>query len=729
MTFLNPFVLFGLAAAAFPLILHLLNLRKLRTVEFSSLRFLKELQKSSIQRVRIRQILLLLVRTLLIAAIVFAFSRPATRGSFAGIGGTEAASTLVVLLDDSPSMAARDRGSTVFERARRAAAALLDASREGDHVYLLPLSSARPDAPLPEALTPAGARAAIAGAAPASSTLPMYSALRQVNRLLVASADANKEVAVITDGQRMQFAPATGTEDSLSSFDTRSRVFLQPLTPSSTDNAAVTESAIITRIVSVNKPVRLRTRVTNFGDAQVRGTLMSVFLDHHRVAQRTLDVPPHASSAQEFSFTPRRPGIQAGSVTIEDDNLAIDNARHFSVNVPEVIKVLLLGPTTAATALPALALTLGGDSSFSRHLSARQLAETELPSVDLEKFDVIILCGARGLASSQAARVARFVTTGGGLVIFPGPESIVPLYNEFLLADLRIPGFGSGPVTRPKETPLSFSSVEYAHPLFEGLFEQKGGLRKIVPSVESPLIRTAMPLPVGPAGNAVIELSAGGAFLAEYPSGRGRVFLFAVEPGLTWSDFPAHAIFAPLLHRMVVYLAGGSGAAENIAAGSPLRPSVRLRDFSETDVYSLSSASGVARRVVPQFQGATGVALFDGGTADSTGAVFLTRTHQGEQTGEEVIHVVTVNPPPGESDLTPARPADFARFWAASGIDSSSVQLIGPDDNGAETVRRARFGVELWKYCVSLALVLAIAEMALGRAPRSRAEGNGGEPS
>lgn len=111
MTFLNPFVLFGLAAASIPLILHLLNLRKLRTIEFSSLRFLKELQKTSMRRIRFRQILLLVLRTLLVIALVLAFSRPALRGSFAGLGGAEAASTMVVMLDDSPSMT--DRKSVV----------------------------------------------------------------------------------------------------------------------------------------------------------------------------------------------------------------------------------------------------------------------------------------------------------------------------------------------------------------------------------------------------------------------------------------------------------------------------------------------------------------------------------------------------------------------------------------------------------------------------------------
>jgi hypothetical protein len=62
MTFLNPFMLFGLAAAAIPILLHLLNLRKLKTVEFSSLQFLRELQRTRMRRIRLRQWILLALR-------------------------------------------------------------------------------------------------------------------------------------------------------------------------------------------------------------------------------------------------------------------------------------------------------------------------------------------------------------------------------------------------------------------------------------------------------------------------------------------------------------------------------------------------------------------------------------------------------------------------------------------------------------------------------------------
>src|SRR3972149_6434833 len=103
MTFLNPFILFGLAAAAIPILIHLLNKRKLRTIEFSTLSFLKELQKNTMRKITLRQWLLLLLRTLIIIFLVLAFSRPALKGNFGTIG-SHAKTTLVIVLDNTASM-------------------------------------------------------------------------------------------------------------------------------------------------------------------------------------------------------------------------------------------------------------------------------------------------------------------------------------------------------------------------------------------------------------------------------------------------------------------------------------------------------------------------------------------------------------------------------------------------------------------------------------------------
>jgi hypothetical protein len=143
MTFLNPFLLIGLLAAVIPLLLHLLNLRKLKTLEFSSLQFLQELQKTKMRRVKLRQLLLLLLRTLLIIALVLVFARPALKGSLAGTIGSHARTSMVIMLDDSPSMSVRNERGLLFKQAQTVATQLLTLAKEGDEVHLIRLSEIR----------------------------------------------------------------------------------------------------------------------------------------------------------------------------------------------------------------------------------------------------------------------------------------------------------------------------------------------------------------------------------------------------------------------------------------------------------------------------------------------------------------------------------------------------------------------------------------------------------
>ena len=90
MTFLNPLVLLGLAAAAIPIVVHLFNFRRPKTVDFSSLRFLREVERQSMRRVRIRQWLLLALRTLAILFLVLAFAQPTRTGALDGVLGDTA---------------------------------------------------------------------------------------------------------------------------------------------------------------------------------------------------------------------------------------------------------------------------------------------------------------------------------------------------------------------------------------------------------------------------------------------------------------------------------------------------------------------------------------------------------------------------------------------------------------------------------------------------------------
>ena len=101
MIFLNPAILFGLLAASIPVIIHLFNLRKLKKIEFSTLTFLKELQKNKIRKIKLKQWILLALRVLIILFVVMAFARPALQSMQIG-GTTSAAKTTAIFITCFP---------------------------------------------------------------------------------------------------------------------------------------------------------------------------------------------------------------------------------------------------------------------------------------------------------------------------------------------------------------------------------------------------------------------------------------------------------------------------------------------------------------------------------------------------------------------------------------------------------------------------------------------------
>jgi len=137
LSFLNPFFLLGLAAAAIPIIIHMLTRRRPREVMFPSLEFLSEVNQNEIRRLRIKQWLLLALRALAVAAIALAMARPALKGS-AG-RASRAATTVVALCDRSGSMGALGAsGTTLVAETRRLVEDLFTTLGPSDELLIVP---------------------------------------------------------------------------------------------------------------------------------------------------------------------------------------------------------------------------------------------------------------------------------------------------------------------------------------------------------------------------------------------------------------------------------------------------------------------------------------------------------------------------------------------------------------------------------------------------------------
>lgn len=719
MTFLNPLMLFGLAAAAIPVLIHLLNLRKLRTVEFSSLQFLKELQRSSIRRLKIRQILLLLFRTALIAFLVLAFSRPALRGSFAGMVGGEAGACIVLVLDDSPSMAARNDRGALFAQAQSAANEILDLAGPNDelHVMLLSAASVQGISRAPSPIDAARSVVRSAEVSPVSVTLD--TAIARTIGILASTPEANRELFVITDGQATQFPVAPDMKDSLPTrLEGSYAAYLLTFTPEQVENAGVGPAEIATRIVTAGRPSRIQATVRNLGDQALSNLSVSAYLDGSRMAQQSVDVGRRSSTTAELRVTPRRRGTLAGYVEIEEDILEADNRYFFALEIPERIRVLLAG-TTETTRHARLALTLGGDSTLAGVFEVLQSPPERLDAIDLRTIDLVALCGVPSLSAGVADRIARFVSDGGSLVVFPGPGIDAQNYNTTLFPALGVPpavmtDLGAGQADAGS---LRFSRIDYAHPLFEGLFDTPIDMREGRREIESPAILKAFAAPARGIGRAIITLSNGQAFLSEFRHGAGSVMVFAVDAGLAWSDFAVKGVFVPLIHRTMMYASPSARRTGGVTVGDSPEITLRQSRLSTGDSFVLRSPGGREERLVPRVPHGGGL-RFDGQPTREVGNHFLVRTSTADGAKEQTLVAIPVNLAQRESDLRTLTDEEAAGFWRHAGLDPGRAVIVRSSPDIGAAIRESRVGVELWRHFLVFALVCALLEMAIGRVPK-----------
>jgi len=709
MMFLNPIMLLGLAAASIPIVLHLLNLRKLKTIEFSTLTFLKELQRTKIHRLKIRQILLLILRTLFVVLVVLAFSRPTLKGT---LSSGFAKTTALIIVDDSYSMTTMDEQGELIKQAKRIATRATEFFNEGDQVFLLKLSDVKPpgaDENVAAFRSFAELRSAIQEIKPTFVHRKLDLALRQSADVLGRSMNFNKEVYVISDFQSGVIerpAPPQAIRGGV--FPPETRFFLSRVGGNRPRNASIDAVTIPNTILEPGKPFSVIVKVTNHNATALNNALVSVFASGVRVAQKGVTIESGKSADVELSVVPKTAGIIEGMATLEEDDLEFDNRRYFTVTIPKELHVLIVGnPADIRYISLALATRSAGDSSS---LKIFESTPAGMTASQISWADAIILSNVRDLTSAQHDRIRGFLLSGGGLIVFPGSTSTPSQFN-LLASSLRIPRILSLEENPPDQSQsfLEIDKTDVRHPLFVGMFEDgmEQAARRISKSptkaLESPRVRTFVRYASNPQDFPVITLSNGAAFLLDQKVGSGRVLLFSVAANLEWSDFPLKGLFVPLLHRSVSYLAQQQSALESAIVGDPVALGNIRHSAMKFSVYDprkneftlQASLRGLDKSLLVK-------------------DTFVPGIYQ-VKSGAEVIRAFSVNVDPDESKTEKADDESIQNMMARFHIDASAVRTMANEKELAEAVTESRYGLELWKHLLIAALIVALVEMLVSR--------------
>jgi hypothetical protein len=186
--FLHPWVLLGLAAAGFPLLLHLLARREPPALEFPAVRYLMETARRHERRLKVQNYLLLILRTLLVLALVLGASGPHVDTR---LGAGHVPGALVLVVDNSLSSGAVVDGVPVLTQLREAAGRVLSEATPADTLWLLTADG------IPRRGSPEALRQSVAGLSPLSLRMDLGEALRTAEDVLRGSG----QIVVVSDFQ------------------------------------------------------------------------------------------------------------------------------------------------------------------------------------------------------------------------------------------------------------------------------------------------------------------------------------------------------------------------------------------------------------------------------------------------------------------------------------------------------------------------------------------------
>ncbi|HCQ80830.1 MAG TPA: hypothetical protein DIV46_12715 [Verrucomicrobiales bacterium] len=411
LSFLSQPILWGLFAASIPVIIHLLNRRRFRIVDWAATSFLLKASRESRGKKKLKHILILICRTLAIFALIFAVARPLL-GGFLG-SGSGSVNTVILVLDRSASMETKaESGAPSYREA--VITRVSQAVEKMGSPRLLLIDSASGDiqeVPSPDSL-------------PELSTTFATDTQADIPTLLTKAIDyidetnpGQTEIWLASDMQRGDWRPTdsrwNAVRTGLESLPNKTKLRVLSSGSELAQNVAI--ELVASRRVDDNLFLDLKlTRSNGDGTSTVPITYS---LKGARSAERV------TMNGQELRFQKRLPLSAAdvdgsGWVGIPSDNNPRDNSVFFAFGGKEPVQSWIVSEKPSGNTANYLRKAAAPDG-FDRY-SSEIIALTQTTKIDWSTASLIVW-QAQIPTGAVAAQLQEFATSGGSVIFFP-PE-------------------------------------------------------------------------------------------------------------------------------------------------------------------------------------------------------------------------------------------------------------------------------------------------------------------
>jgi hypothetical protein len=655
MGFLAPWALAGLVAVGLPVWLHLLKKHKTTPLPFASLMFFERRTQSSIKHRRLQYLLLLALRTLVLALLALAFARPFLQSRLAALAGGPKLTVLAI--DNSFSMRQDDR----LARAKREAAQVAAKLGAGDKLQVLAFGS--------QVHVMGDSAAAIQPIEPTdtrSSYAELSRALRSIAQTGAQSARMPVEAHLFSDMQKSSL-PANFADLRLGD---SVRLVAHPVADRRAANFAV-ESVNAPRRVYGSGKARVEATIAGYGTEQARRRV-SLVLNGREIDSKSVDVPAGGRAAAEFLPADLPFGLNRGEIRIDSgDNLPGDDRFYFSVERAEARRVLFVHE--ARNQRDALYFRTALEAAAESAYALDAVPVEQSANLSPQKYAFVVLSDVSGLPASFETALRDYVRAGGSLLVALGRESAlrtqVPVFDETIIEPRYY--------ARDGDRFQTAAWLDSGHPSIHNA--QRWDDVKFYQAVR-----------INPgAARVAARLGDETPLLLEKQLGEGRVLVFASTFDNISNDFPLHASFVPFIEHTANYLARQEEGPSNYLVGSYLE----LRQAKE---------QGAAVEVLDP-KGERALTLDEATRAQnmplSMAGFYDVKRPNGRH------ELVAVNADRHESDLDVIS-ADTVALWQ----NTAQGQQNATSGGQAESPKP----MEFWWYVLIAVLALAIVESLLG---------------
>jgi hypothetical protein len=574
--FLSPLFFWGMLLGSIPLIIHLLNRRRFRRVEWAPMHYLRLTIQRNRRRIQIEQLILLLLRIALPVLLFFYLARPVVNPTglerWLGGGGR---SSQVVVIDDSLSMGCKAGDTSAFARAQQAAGTLLASVRPQDRCTLLAASA--PRTPLVHEVE--GSRrdelaSAVASVSLGATHITWSTVLEGTLEVLKSCTYPTKQLTILTDFRRSGWdKTAAGIGRRLS--ETGVKVRLVDVGADDVANVAVAALVPLDRTILAGTESTWEAVIHNDSARTLAGAKAILRVDDKPTELTLPEISPHLAARVPLTVRFPSAGPHHVSFEIAGDDLPGDNQRFAAAAVKDSLLIRLVDgePSTQpfGSEVDYLAAPLSIGVGAAEAWRVEVVTDNDFLSQRLEPADVVVMANVAAPTPEQAERLAQLVKAGMGLLIFTGAKLDLGLYNDLLYRD------------RARVLPLPLKSlvdenirgviVEPLHPSpLEKLLELKTS------ALERVLARQIMSVDeqADPEPNAVRVLArwnnpSRSPAVIERALGDGRVQLWTTTADRAGNDWPIEPSFVLAVREAVRGAARPTPFTNTVTAGERLR--------------------------------------------------------------------------------------------------------------------------------------------------------------